>query len=65
MRFGLTLGVSALHILFYIMLRGSSRCTDLTLVVRCDYVKERVNVELALSFCTTWLHMVAACTALN
>ena len=47
------------------MLRGSSPCTDLSLVVRCDYVNERVNVKLALSFCTTWLNMVAACTALN
>ena len=65
MRFGLTLGVSALQILFYIMLRGSSPYTDLSLVVNCDYVNERVNVELALSFCTTWLHMVAAYTALN
>ena len=39
------------------MLRGSSPCTDLSFVVRCDYVNERVNVKLALSFCTTWLNM--------
>ena len=38
------------------MLRGSSPCTDLSLVVRCDYVNERVNVKLALSFRTTWLN---------
>ena len=37
------------------MLTGSSPCTDLSLVVCCDYVNERVNVKLALSFCTTWL----------
>ena len=47
------------------MLRGSSPCTYLSLVVRCDYVNERVDVKLALSFCMTWLNMVAACTALN
>ena len=47
------------------MLRVSSPCTDLSLFVRCDYVNERVNVKLALSFCMTWLNMVAACTALN
>ena len=40
------------------MLRGSSPCTDLSLVVRCDYVNERVNVKLALSFCTTWLNIL-------
>ena len=32
------------------MLRGSSPCTDLSLVVHCDYVNERVNVKLPLSF---------------
>ena len=52
-------------IIFKLVLRGSSPCTDLSLVVRCDYVNERANVKLALSFCTTWLNMVAARTALN
>ena len=42
------------------VLRGSSPCTDLSLVVRCDYVNERVNVKLASSFFArhglTWWH---------
>ena len=40
------------------MLWGSSPCTDLSLVVHCDYVNEHVNVKLALSFRTTWLTMM-------